>query len=590
MKYKSFTIKNYRAIQKDLTINLKSRLIPFIGLNESGKSTILHAILTFDYINDETNNKAHLKDINNIYDVGKDIYPEISAKIELTIDDIEECLKDYNNKNLIALYPDIAKSVEALKDSHKNENVEFVITRKFNSDSESRYFIEGFGDIAENESNDVSKAIISGMPWIIYNDDFASAPPSEIIITNYTGAASTQNQQQSTSNSEWAKIYERVFESCPGCEYSLKDLLSMNSDKRAGLLEDISSFLSEHLTKEWQGFYSSMKKENKDKINIKLSFEEGKLKIQIVDNLIGSPRFFKISQRSKGFIWYYNFVMKLKFNSKRVDSDGNTIFLLDEPGSFLHETAQKDLLKQLKKLSKEEGYILYTTHLPTLLDFKYVNLNDILIVEKTGRKKKPDYITVTNTDGFKTVAKENYAMQPIYEALNMPDMRMVYSDRNVVLVEGICDKYAIDIFCNLKDYITFPCQNADSIIDNIPFFVAYSVPYCAIWDNDDAGIKAKEKATGLFGENEADKFDLLPKDDSSKRTMNKMFENEDFIRIKKLLSLNEDCSYEKMMATLYLAGDRVWKKANDVIAETTKRRFTILTEIIKKHFRKKESD
>ena len=41
MKYKSFTIEKYRAISKGLTIDLSSRIIPLVGVNECGKTTIL---------------------------------------------------------------------------------------------------------------------------------------------------------------------------------------------------------------------------------------------------------------------------------------------------------------------------------------------------------------------------------------------------------------------------------------------------------------------------------------------------------------------------------------------------------------------
>ena len=47
MKYKSFTIENYKGI-KDITLDLnRSNLYCFIGINESGKTTLLDAIKTW---------------------------------------------------------------------------------------------------------------------------------------------------------------------------------------------------------------------------------------------------------------------------------------------------------------------------------------------------------------------------------------------------------------------------------------------------------------------------------------------------------------------------------------------------------------
>ena len=56
MKYKSFRIINYKAI-KDLVIEVnKPNLTPIIGLNETGKSSILQAIFAFDFFNDNQYN------------------------------------------------------------------------------------------------------------------------------------------------------------------------------------------------------------------------------------------------------------------------------------------------------------------------------------------------------------------------------------------------------------------------------------------------------------------------------------------------------------------------------------------------------
>ena len=82
MLYKSFRIQNYKAI-KDLEIELdEQRLTPIIGLNETGKSTILQAIFAFDYYNDSQYNSEfiNLDYIRNRYNDKEN--PIIEAEIE----------------------------------------------------------------------------------------------------------------------------------------------------------------------------------------------------------------------------------------------------------------------------------------------------------------------------------------------------------------------------------------------------------------------------------------------------------------------------------------------------------------------------
>ncbi|WP_261925794.1 AAA family ATPase [Methylorubrum sp. GM97] len=56
MKFTGFKIENFKGIDKAI-ISLKpagSNVYTLIGLNESGKTTVLEAISTFDLYNDDT--------------------------------------------------------------------------------------------------------------------------------------------------------------------------------------------------------------------------------------------------------------------------------------------------------------------------------------------------------------------------------------------------------------------------------------------------------------------------------------------------------------------------------------------------------
>ena len=100
MKYISFTIENYKGIEEPLTLNIdKNPLIPIIGVNECGKTTILHAIFGFDFVNDSFNkNIRHLEDIKNRYETTpKD--PKVSAEISITKEEIYKILKDLADEN-----------------------------------------------------------------------------------------------------------------------------------------------------------------------------------------------------------------------------------------------------------------------------------------------------------------------------------------------------------------------------------------------------------------------------------------------------------------------------------------------------------
>lgn len=96
MKYKKFRIRNYKAI-KDLTIELGNQnLIPIIGLNETGKSSILQAIFAFDCYNDKQYNGdfINFEYIKNKFENGQN--PIIEAEIEnINKNELTENAVDY---------------------------------------------------------------------------------------------------------------------------------------------------------------------------------------------------------------------------------------------------------------------------------------------------------------------------------------------------------------------------------------------------------------------------------------------------------------------------------------------------------------
>ena len=81
MRYSNFTINSYRAIDGPLEIDLsKESLIPIIGINECGKTTILHALFAFDHNNDSLNDGRQIKDLANLYSVSPKL-PKLSAEL-----------------------------------------------------------------------------------------------------------------------------------------------------------------------------------------------------------------------------------------------------------------------------------------------------------------------------------------------------------------------------------------------------------------------------------------------------------------------------------------------------------------------------
>ena len=588
MKYEEFEINNYRAIKGPLKISLKNKIIPLVGINECGKTTILQAIFAFDYSNDNLNESKHIKDIKNLYkleDETCEIKATISASKNKLISIVDSIIVknvtqqnnelDTNNTNSTESNDDnnsiYSKIIEVLNKLADDEIIEITISRVLTEDENYYYMsckqlnkIEGF----EKIQKELSRIIVYHMPPILYSDDFNDRPSGEVELTT-TG-----------DSSEWERIYSRVFNNAlKRNDFKIISLFNEDPRRRKSTLNDVSKYLSNNLTDAWSRFSSEKKK-----ITIQFELEEIEnkkvLQINIVENINGDDRVFGITDRSKGFIWYYNFIMKIQFNPKQNYNENNTIFLLDEPGSYLHETAQNELCKKLVEISEGEGYVIYCTHSPQLLNPKYIPLSTINIVNKTKSR-----ITCTQISSYKTKSTQTTAFQPVYEALQIPEFKVIDKNVSIVAGEGIHDKYSIEMFCDLpENTIVFGSSNAKSLHDNIQYFIAFSIKYVAIWDNDLEGVTYCETAKKDFGLFESDNLICLPNlFRKSKVRMEEMFEPEDMALINKTIGLPEDASYSLAISNLYYHKDKekLLKKIKPNLSKNCTANFANLSSTIK---------
>lgn len=246
--------------------------------------------------------------------------------------------------------------------------------------------------------------------------------------------------------------------------------------------------------------------------------------------------------------------MKLIFNTKhRNYYDNDTIYLLDEPGSYLHSTAQFRLTKRLKDISNRNK-IIYCTHSPYLLDPHLIPINSIKIVEKNSSGKielKSAFNTNTRLN------KKNSAYQPIYDALDVKPVLLDYDIDNIILVEGIYDFFSFEMFKNDSFLNFFPCVNADSIINNISYMIFFKKKYLAVWDNDSEGSEQMKRSEKYFGEIESEKFTLLPiLEGKRKSRLENLFDKKELNAYKIASDISKNQSFEKVVLHIFYSAKR----------------------------------
>jgi predicted ATP-dependent endonuclease of OLD family len=137
-------------------------------------------------------------------------------------------------------------------------------------------------------------------------------------------------------------------------------------------------------------------------------------------------------QRSRGFIWFFSFLVW--FDSVRyqlaVDQSKNVdlILLLDEPGLSLHALAQSDFLRYIDELSTKHQ-VLYTTHSPFMIHTN--RLHQVRVVED-----KPSEGTVISDD---VSTSDPRTIFPLQAALGWTIAQNLFISERNLLVEGPSD-------------------------------------------------------------------------------------------------------------------------------------------------------
>lgn len=508
MKYKSFYIKNYKGI-KDLKLELdkdpNSNIITLVGLNESGKTSILEAI---SLIHNEPNaNEVHkLIPKNRKFNFTDTI--EVTAFLELENEDeknINSFCKGIGFKN----NNPIKNVSQSLVYSFKNSEfipAESGITWEFELEGllKNKRYSRKFS--SENEEFlKVQEYVVQNLiPPLIYYPNFLFDFPNRI----YLEESKDEEKEQATYRAVLDDIMDTLNEGLTIEEhiiYRLKNKSEGSDEALESTIERISIQITKVVFSAWGQLFDSKGKEIKLKTGIDETNGLAYLEVKLKEGL----NQFQISERSLGFKWFFTFLLFTEFRKNRSGEKGEILFLLDEPASNLHSTAQKNLLTTFQKLVSN-CKLIYTTHSHHLINPKWLSSAYIIKNKALDYTQEFDYIS-DNTDVEAILYKQFVVkhpeqrtyFQPILDALEYSPGHLEEVN-NIVILEGKNDyytfKYINEVILNNKYVINFyPGNGADRNNQIIATYLAWNRDFIILLDGDKAGEEAKKRYLKEFG-------------------------------------------------------------------------------------------
>jgi predicted ATPase len=524
MHYTKFIIRNFKGI-KELELDLSRYpdcdIFTLVGVNESGKTTILEAIDFFQRDSLVANDRHKLIPKSQKTNFNDQI--TVESYISLDQQDEEEIKKYAEEKGYKLTEPvneiKVLKKYTFEKSKYKSNGTTWIINLaatklrgtkpvQINDKAETK---EAWGHIAA----EIRKNLF---PQIIYYPNFLFDFPEKI----YLESNSDFNAQGEEKQDFYRAVIKDVLISLDD-DLEIEDLVSRaksdkDEDKEAleSSIESMSSKVSTTVLKAWELLFDA---KNKD-IVVSYGVETNVAGEQIVFlqmKLKEGINKYHISERSLGFRWFFSFLLLTEFRKLRRNESGKTLFLLDEPASNLHSTAQKRLLDTFEQIVDSTSpknancQLVYTTHSHHLINPKWL-AGTFVVQNKAASIEDGKDFDASCTDIDAALYRNFAANHPDQKTYFQPILDAVEYQPSLIeqvpfinVLEGKNDYYTFKyfqevIFKGKYDAINFyPGGGAASNSDIIALYMAWAREFRILLDGDKAGAKGKKQYLKDFG-------------------------------------------------------------------------------------------
>jgi len=518
MKVIKFRIRNYKSIVDSGDCYLDDKITILAGKNEAGKTAIVEALGDFNPDKSISQKAIPLWD--------EEALPRIDILIELEEEEIEGFFTYLQNDILKVAPPGEFKiSKKIIKDCPIELSKIYPNVNKVSDKTLSAIY-----PAIKSLSNTVEglKKIISYCNEKTRNFPFREEmikDPQRIVnlLTNYSPQykpnVSNEEQQITLKNIEEIKNLLTESDILIKISYEIEQFILQNfipnfilfvtfedilpgqipiaKAEDEGIVKDLASISGLDFKKIQPSEDPKGRVQHKEQVNLKLSEDYEQFWTQdhtnLYINLDTNNIYFWIKEdeiyydpdmRSKGRQWHFSFYIRV--TARSLEGKKNVI-LIDEPGLFLHASAQRDILKKLDECSKKTQ-IIYTTHSPYLIPSE--KLNRVRLVRKYEAK---------GTKIEKLTAKaDKETLTPILTAIGEDlSAGIRVNKKNSIILEGFSDYLYFIAFkklLNMQDELNFiPSVGANNVIHVGSIFFGWGLNPIFVLDNDREGKRVKNK-------------------------------------------------------------------------------------------------
>lgn len=502
MYISKLALTNYRGVKERREINL-SRFSSIVGKNDAGKTIVLNAIASFLDVKSFAITATDFNILGSPIEMefnfkSGDIVELLSSKLKSKVKKVEgldEFIKDF------IFDESIVYKRTANRDGKSWSTEEILINDFVREDLQGLYLksdeeisviieanaiqipVEGKGRNSKAEKIKHIKLHfaqeVRANFWIVDDMKIASLfPDVEMFKADYGLEADTKFKTASVAEIEEYFTREQArFE-------DFQKEINLEMQKEAAILK---SYMQEYAS-------------NLQDIDItpNVVWKDAIKSVDVSFQFNGDEKFIPMTHKGTG---YRRLFMVARFRYLAEKSKGNNIiYLIEEPETFLHPTAQQDLLSALKELS-EENQVITTTHSPVFAGA--TNVKGVVLCTKEGQSNYEN-VTEGNEQDFLFKIIDELGIKPSF---NLRD----HFDK-ILFVEGQDDSTFYKIISStllgmdLKNILILPCggSSVESFI-NIEYFKKNGRELFLILDSD-KGLKVRDPKKPILQQQLIDKF------------------------------------------------------------------------------------
>jgi len=526
-------VQRFRNVLDSTVIPIDEQVTCLVGKNESGKTTLLHALwrlnphvptsfeTTHDYPRWRLVADRKAKAINDVAPVtaGFELDAGDVAAVEALVGlgvagSIVTFSRRYDGELLCDCDTDDVAAVKSVLQGHELPD---LVGRQLEGSPDLTSLREATAGLLQTESesevpNDelvemlraieasiaailtngedlnaaVSRLLIGRLPRFFYFSDYQMLP-GRVDLT----ALSSTDELPAMSSNQTARALLALAST---------DVASLGNDAyedRKAELEAVGGDLSQQVSEYWRQNPELTVEFDVDKMT--RQHPNGQtavaqyLDIRVRDGRHGSFTN-NFDQRSSGFRWFFSFLAA--FSEFEQEASG-VIVLLDEPALSLHGRAQADFLRFIDMRLAATCQVIYTTHSPFMVDVAH--LERVRVVEDRGR----DAGAIASTE---VLGVDADTLFPLQGALGYEIAQSLFIGPANLLVEGTSDFTYLTVISDHLRALERPAMDIRWRIlpaggsANVPAFVALIGPKLDVTVLVDAGAQGMQRLVSMVSQ------------------------------------------------------------------------------------------